>query len=77
MSDYYLADEQARQRERDQQRERGDQKSQKQPKQAQDVKVTLLGDFLFTTAEPPGCDPYNSTNGKTVRDAWKLRRDRR
>ena len=75
MSEYYLADQLARQRERD--REREQKKPQPPAKQAQDVKVTLLGDFLFTTTEPPGCDPYNSTNGKTVRDAWKNRGDRR
>jgi hypothetical protein len=75
MSEYYLADELARQRERD--RERVQKKPPQPAKQAQDVKVTLLGDFLFTTAEPPGCDPYNSTNGKTAPDAWKNRGDRR
>lgn len=77
MSDYFLADvraqERARQRERDQDRNGNG----SQPKQAQDMKVTLLGDFLFPSTEPQGCDPYNSTNGKSAREAWKTRRDRR
>jgi hypothetical protein len=73
MSDYYLADvraeERAHQREKDRQPEK--------PKQAQDMKVTLLGDFLFPSSEPQGCDPYNAMNGKSSREAWKTRRDRR
>lgn len=74
MSDYYLADELARKRERERERTRaGDPPT----KQAQDVKVSLMGDFLFTTSEPQGCDPYNSTQGKAAREAWKSRRDRR
>jgi hypothetical protein len=77
MSEYFLADvrakERARQRERESDRNGGD----TQPKQAQDMKVTLLGDFLFPSVEPQGCDPYNSTNGKSAREAWKMRRDRR
>jgi hypothetical protein len=72
MSEYYLADDLARKRERERERD-----SDAPPKQAQDVKVTLMGDFLFTTNEPAGCDPYNSTQGKTARDVWKIRRDRR
>jgi hypothetical protein len=73
MSEYYLADALANERAR--QRER--QTQEQPPKQAQDVKVTLLGDFLFASGEPEGCDPYNATNGKSARDVWKLRRDRR
>jgi hypothetical protein len=77
MSEYYLADvrasEREKQRELDNERERMDQK----PRQAQDIKITLLGDFLFASNEPQGCDPYNATNGRAVRDAWKTRRDRR
>jgi len=77
MSEYFLADERAseraRQRERDSHRNDGE----TQPKQAQDMKVTLLGDFLFPSVEPQGCDPYNSTNGRSAREAWKMRRDRR
>ena len=41
------------------------------------MKVTLLGDFLFPSNEPQGCDPYNSAQGKTTREAWKTRRERR
>jgi hypothetical protein len=74
MSDYYLADDLARKRARE--RERASQ-THKAPKQAQDVKVTILGDFLFTSSEPQGCDPYNSTHGKSPREAWTTRRDRR
>jgi hypothetical protein len=70
MSEYYLAD--IRKKERARERE-----PDAQPKQAQDMKVTLLGDFLFPSSEPQGCDPYNSTNGKSTREAWKSRRDRR
>ena len=69
MSDYYLADRRAEDRARRQEK--------KQPAQAQDIKITLLGDFLFASNEPPGCDPYNSTHGKSLREAWRARRDRR
>jgi hypothetical protein len=74
MSEYYLADhkatERARQRERERERER------EQRPRAQDVKITLLGDFLFPTSEPQGCDPYNSVEGKSAGDFWRIR-DRR
>jgi hypothetical protein len=74
MSEYYLADHKAAERAR--QREHEKEIRQEQPK-AGDIKVTLLGDFMFPAAEPPGCDPYNSTHGKSVREAWASRRDRR
>ena len=74
MSEYYLADlkaeERVRQRELEKQKE-------KAPMKSQDVKITLLGDFLFPSNEPQGCDPYNSTHGKSAREAWRTRRDRR
>jgi len=72
MSDYYLADLKAEERERQRRLEqvRG-------PKKSQDMKVTLLGDFLFPSNEPRGCDPYNSTQGKVAREAWRIRRDHR
>jgi len=76
MSEYYLADQRARERAN----QRSMDRKEKQPSaenQSQNVKVTLLGDFLFPTSEPQGCDPYNSTNGKSAREAWKTRRDRR
>jgi len=73
MSEYYLADHKATERAR--QRER-DREAEAQPK-AENVKVTLLGDFMFPSVESPGCDPYNSTQGKAVPDAWRARRDRR
>lgn len=74
MSEYYLADQQAeervRQRELEKQRE-------KAPAKSQDVKITLLGDFLFPSSESQGCDPYNSQQGKAAIDAWRHRRERR
>lgn len=69
MSEYYLADEKAKQRER--------QRAEQKPKEAQDVKITLLGDFLFASNEPKGFDPYNSSLGKTAQEAWKSPRTRR
>lgn len=78
MSEYFLADVRARERARQRERERElERKEKEQPKQAQDMKVTLLGDFLFPSNEAQGCDPYNSTHGRSAREAWKTRRDRR
>ena len=74
MSDYYLADVKAEERARQRQHELP---SAREPKQSQDMKVTLLGDFLFPSSEPQGCDPYNSTQGRSLREAWRTRRDRR
>ena len=74
MSEYYLADLKAEERERQRPREN---EPKRTPKQSQDMKVTLLGDFLFPSSEPQGCDPYNSTTGKVAREAWRTRRDRR
>ena len=74
MSDYYLADVKAEERARQRKREL---ETPRELKQSQDMKVTLLGDFLFPTSEPQGCDPYNSTQGKSAREAWRTRRDRR
>jgi hypothetical protein len=72
MSEYFLADRKAAERARQHDREH----ETKEPAKAENIKVTLLGDFLFPTSEPQGCDPYNSTQGKAVRDAWR-RRERR
>jgi hypothetical protein len=73
MSEYYLADlkaeERVRQRELEKQKE-------KAPMKSQDVKITLLGDFLFPSNESRGCDPYNSQHGKTPIEAWRHRRQR-
>jgi hypothetical protein len=77
MSEYFLADERASEREKRREQELDLKRRQSEPKQAQDMKITLLGDFLFPTSEPQGCDPYNATNGRAARDAWKTRRDRR
>lgn len=66
MSEYFLGDRKADERKR-----------QKSEPQAETVKVTLLGDFLFPTAESTGCDPYNNTEGKTAKDLWRTRGDRR
>ena len=74
MSDYYLADVKAEERARQRQREL---EPTREKKRSQDMKVTLLGDFLFPSSEPQGCDPYNSTHGKSAREAWRNRRDRR
>jgi hypothetical protein len=74
MSDYYLADLKAEERERQRRSATG---PAREPKESQNMKVTLLGDFLFPSGEPRGCDPYNSTHGKSVREAWRVRRDRR
>ena len=74
MSDYYLADVKAEERARQRRREV---EPAREPKKSQDMKVTLLGDFLFPSTEDKGCDPYNSTHGKSAREAWRTRRDRR
>jgi hypothetical protein len=74
MSEYFLADIKAEERARQRELER---KKQKTPAKSQDVKVTLLGDFLFPTSEPQGCDPYNSVQGRTAREAWRAQRERR
>lgn len=75
MSEYYLADVKAEERTRQRELER--KQPQKAPARSQDVKVTLLGDFLFPTSEPQGCDPYNSTHGKSAREAWRTKHERR
>jgi hypothetical protein len=74
MSEYYLADRNAEERER---RRRNTHQATRDPKESQNMKVTLLGDFLFPTSEPRGCDPYNATHGKSTFEAWRMRRDRR
>jgi hypothetical protein len=71
MSEYFLADRKAEER---------DKKRAAEPtpqQRSQDIKVTLLGDFLLPSVEPPGCDPYNSTQGKGAPAVWRVRRDRR
>ena len=74
MSEYYLADQKAEERS---QRRELDRKADKSPTESQHVKVTLLGDFTFPTSEPQGFDPYNNLHGKTTREAWRSRRERR
>ena len=74
MSDYYLADVKAEERERQRLSAR---EAPRAPKESQNMKVTLLGDFAFPSGEPRGCDPYNSTQGKSTREAWRTRRERR
>ena len=71
MSEYFLADRKAEERAKQRAAETTPNH------RSQDIKVTLLGDFMFPTTEPPGCDPYNSTQGKAARDAWRLRSNRR
>ena len=75
MSEYYLADQQAEERARQRERERHQGKAPT-PK-SQDLRITLLGDLLFPSSEPKGCDPYNSQQGKSAVDAWSQRRERR
>ena len=65
MNEYYLADRKAEARAKLKQRAR---EASREPKQSQDMKITLLGDFLFPTDEPRGCDPYNSVQGKSTRE---------
>ena len=74
MSEYYLADRNAEERER---RRRNTHPATRDPKESQNMKVTLLGDFLFPTSEPRGCDPYNATHGKSSHEPWYMRRERR
>ena len=74
MSEYYLADRNAEERAHRRELER---KSDRSATESQNVKVTLLGDFLFPTSEPQGFDPYNSHQGKTPIEAWRHRRERR
>jgi len=73
MSEYFLADQKAEERAR----QRGLRDTPTTSAPSQEMKVTLLGDFLQSGGEPGGCDPYNSVQGKPVRDAWHNRRDRR
>lgn len=77
MSEYFLADVRASEREMQRELEPTPGRKKNEAGSAQDVKITLLGDFLFASGEPQGCDPYNASNGREVRDAWKNRRDRR
>jgi hypothetical protein len=74
MSEYYLADLKAEERAKQRELDRPEKKA---PAKSQDMKVTLLGDFLFPTSESQGCDPYNSAHGRSLREAWRSRRDRR
>ena len=74
MSEYYLADQKAEERVR--QREFEKKKKDNTPAKSQDVKITLLGDFLFPSSESQGFDPYNSQQGKTPIEAWRHRRGR-
>ena len=74
MSEYYLADVKAEERER---QRRGETEAPREPKESQNMKVTLLGDFLFPANEPRGCDPYNATHGKSIRETWQKKRDPR
>lgn len=70
MSEYFLADRKAEERAKHR-------ATEAEPNQrSQDVKATLLGDFLTPSFEPTGSDPYNSTQGKAAREAWHARRSR-
>ena len=74
MSEYYLADQRAEERIR---QRTPDHKEKQGSAKSQNMKVTLLGDFLFPSSEPQGCDPYNSVHGRSTRETWITRRDRR
>jgi hypothetical protein len=74
MSEYFLADQKAEERARQRDQRRNEPAA---PAPKQEMKVSLLGDFLFPTSEPQGFDPYNNVQGKPIRDAWLHRRDRR
>jgi len=73
MSEYYLADRKAEDRER----RRRKAPEAREAKESQNMQVTLLGDFLFPANEPRGCDPYNATHGKSIRETWQKKRDPR
>ena len=73
MSEYYLSEH----RDPDRARSRPQEKESKSTAQSQNVRVTLLGEFLFPAGEPQGFDPYNSIQGRSTRDAWRTARDRR
>ena len=75
MSEYYLADQQAEERARQRELEKNNKKAP--APRSQDMKITLLGDFMFPSSEPRGCDPYNSQQGKSAVEAWSQRRERR
>jgi hypothetical protein len=70
MTEYFLADRKAEERAKARQ-----QTQQGRQVESQDVKVTLLGDFLIPTAtgESRGFDPYNSMQGRSARDMWRMR----
>jgi len=74
MSEYFLADQKAEERARQRDLLRNEPVT---PAPKQQMKISLLGDFMFRSTEPPGCDPYNSVQGKTLQDAWRNRRERR
>jgi hypothetical protein len=73
MSDYYLADLRAEERER---QRRSALEAPREAKENQNMKVTLLGDFQFPSSEPRGCDPYNASQGNSAPEAWRIRRYR-
>ena len=73
MSEYYLADHKAEERAHKREFEHSEERS---PTSSQNVKVTLLGDFMFPSGESHGCDPYNSVHGATAREPWRARRAR-
>jgi len=74
MSEYYLADVKAEERARQRELMRNDRPA---PVPKQEMKVSLLGEFLSSGSEPQGFDPYNNVQGRPVRDAWHNRRNPR
>jgi hypothetical protein len=72
MSEYFLADVKAEERARQRELAQYD-----RPVPKQEMRVSLLGDFLSPGCEPQGFDPYNNVQGKPIRDAWHNRRNPR
>jgi hypothetical protein len=69
MSEYYLADQQAQERGK----QRNEEGENPPLSQGQDLKATLLGEFMLASGESQGFDPYNTVHGRSPRDAWRLR----
>lgn len=73
MSEYYLADQRAHERAK----KHGDESDVPSGLQSQEVKATLLGEFMLSSGESQGVDPYNTVHGKSPRDTWRNSRGRR
>jgi hypothetical protein len=74
MSEYFLADVKAEERARQRELARNDRPA---AVSKQEMKASLLGDFLSPGHEPQGFDPYNNVEGRPARDVWHNRRNPR